>query len=208
MKVLVVDDHEIVRRGLVAMLEGEVGFDSIQEAKNMEEAKRLLTTEQPDITIVDVNLGGKNGLDLIADIGGKSSFTKFVVFTSSSRKGDFIRAKELNVDGYILKDSNIEDIIYAIKSISRGRKFYDVQITEEKETSERSKVLDSLTGRETEIFEEIGRGLTNGQIAQKLYITENTVKKHTSSLLSKLEVKRRTEIALYATKLWRRKGEL
>ena len=207
MKLLVVDDHEVVRKGLVAMLEGEDGIDIIREAEDMEEAKKLITIEQPDITIVDINLGGNNGLDLIEYIGYKTNVTKFVVFTSSSRKSDFIRAKELNVDGYILKDSNIEDIIYAIKSISRGRKFYDAQITREREADERNKVLESLTDREREIFQEVGRGLTNSQIAQKLYITENTVKKHMSSLSGKLGVKRRTEIALYATRLWRRKGE-
>lgn len=208
MKLLIVDDHEIVRKGLVAMLEGEAGIATIQEAEDMEGAKKLIATEQPDITIMDINLGGNNGLDLIEDIGHKIGVTKFVVFTSSSRKSDFIRAKALNVDGYILKDSNIEDIIYAIKSISRGRKFYDAQVIGRKESGERSKTLESLTDREREIFQEIGRGLTNNQIAQKLYITENTVKKHISSLRDKLEVKQRTEIALYAARIWRREGEL
>ena len=208
MRLLVVDDHEIVRKGLVAMLEGEDGIATIKEAKNMEEAKKLITIEHPDITIVDINLGDRNGLDLIEDVSHKTSVTKFIVLTSSSRKSDFIRAKALNVDGYILKDSDIEDIVYAIKSIGRGRKFYDAHITEKKEISERSKVLESLTDREKEIFLEIGRGLTNSEIAEKLYITENTVKKHISSLRSKLGIKRRTEIALYATRLWRRKEEL
>ena len=155
-----------------------------------------------------MNLGGKNGLDLIEMCKDRQIDTKFVVLTSSSRKGDFIRAKELGVAGYILKSSSVEDILYAIKAVKRGRKFYDTQITMEEATSERSKLLASLTERETEIFLEIGRGLTNTQIAEKLYITENTVKKHITSLLSKLGVKRRTEVALYATKIWRRKGEL
>lgn len=208
MRLLIVDDHEIVRKGLVTMLEEESEFEQIQEASNIEEAKKILLIDTPDITLVDVNLNGKNGLDLIEEVGARSMSTKFVVFTSSSRKGDFIRAKELNVEGYILKDSSVEDIIYAIKSVSRGRRFYDTQIVQEVQTTKRSELLDNLTERETEIFREIGRGLSNAQIAQKLYITENTVKKHISSLLSKLGLSRRTEVALYATKLWRRKGEL
>ncbi|MDY3368223.1 response regulator transcription factor [Zhenhengia yiwuensis] len=208
MKLLIVDDHEIVRKGIVALLEEEEEITEIQEASDLEEALKLVTIHEPDLTLIDVNLGGKNGLDLIEMCRERQIDTKFIVLTSSSRKGDFIRAKELDVAGYILKDSNVEDIIYAIKAINRGRKFYDTQITIEEPESERSKILGSLTEREQEIFIEIGRGLTNTQIAEKLYITENTVKKHISSLLSKLGVKRRTEVALYATKLWRRKGEL
>ncbi|MEF9959477.1 MAG: response regulator transcription factor [Niameybacter sp.] len=208
MKLLVVDDHEIVRKGLIAMLEGEHEFDQIQEAGTMEETKKMLTIDTPDITLVDVNLNGQNGLDLIEEMGSKKLATKFVVFTSSSRKGDFNRAKALDVDGYILKDSNVEDIIYAIKAVGRGRKFYDEEMTRQDQPDERSKTLESLTDREREIFVEIGRGLTNAQIADKLFITENTVKKHITSLLGKLGVKNRTEVALYAMKLWRRKGEL
>ena len=208
MKLLIVDDHDIVRKGLVTMLKGESEFNQIQEASNIDEAMKILSIDTPDIALVDVNLNGKNGLDLIEEVNNKNIETKFIVFTSSSRKGDFIRAKELNVEGYILKDSNVEDIIYAIKSVGRGRRFYDTEIVQEAQPTKRNELLDSLTEREKEIFREIGRGLSNAQIAEKLYITENTVKKHISSLLSKLGVSRRTEVALYATKLWRRKDDL
>lgn len=208
MKLLIVDDHDIVRKGLVTMLKGENEFDQIQEASNIDEAMKILSIDTPDIALVDVNLNGKNGLDLIEEVNNKNLSTKFVVFTSSSRRGDFVRAKALNVEGYILKDSNVEDILYAIKAVGRGRKFYDTDVIQEAQPTERNKLLESLTDREKEIFIEIGKGLSNAQIAEKLYITENTVKKHISSLLSKLGVSRRTEVALYATKLWRRRGEL
>ncbi|MDA3733152.1 response regulator transcription factor [Niameybacter massiliensis] len=208
MRLLVVDDHDIVRKGLIVMLKEEKEFEYIQEASNAEEARKVLAIDTPDIALVDVNLNGQNGLDLIAEVSQKNLPTKFIVFTSSSRKGDYIRAKELNVDGYILKDSNVEDIIYAIKAVGRGRRFYDAEVTQDRQPTERSMLLESLTDREKEIFIEIGRGLSNAQIAEKLYITENTVKKHISSLLSKLGVSRRTEVALYATKLWRRKDDL
>lgn len=208
MRLLIVDDHDIVRKGLVNMLKGESEFDQIQEASNIEEAKKILTIDRPDIALVDVNLKRQNGLDLIEEVNGRDIITKFVIFTSSSRRDDFVRAKALNVHGYILKDSNVEDILYGIKSIGRGRKFYDDQLIQVQHSNERSIVLESLTEREKEIFKEIGRGLTNAQIAEKLYITENTVKKHISSLLSKIGMSRRTEVALYATKIWRREGEL
>lgn len=206
MKLLIVDGHEIVRKGLVALLEKEEVITDIQEAGELEEALKLVTIQEPpDLVLIDVHLGDQNSLDLIEMCKDRQIDTKFVVLTASSRKGDFIRAKELGAAGYLLKDSNVEDIIYAI---NRGKKIYDSQIMIEEPFSERSNLLASLTERETEIFLEIGRGLTNTQIAEKLYITENTVKKHITGLLSKLGVKRRTEVALYATKIWRRKGEL
>lgn len=208
MKVLIVDDHDVVRKGIAAMLECDEDFSEIEEAGSLDEGMKKLTVYMPDIALIDVNLAGKNGLDIIEQARKSQVETKFVVLTSSSRKGDFLRAKELDVDGYILKDSNVEDIIYAIKSIARGRKFYDTQIAERSSQDDREKVLSCLTEREREVFIEIGKGLTNTQIAEKLYISENTVKKHISSLLSKLGLAHRTEVALYATKLWRRSGEL
>ncbi|MEG0580033.1 MAG: response regulator transcription factor, partial [Niameybacter sp.] len=131
MKILIVDDHDIVRKGIAAMLGCEDNFEEIQEAGSLDEGMKKLTIDLPDIALIDVNLAGKNGLDIIEQAREKQIDTKFVVLTSSSRKGDFLRAKELEVDGYILKDSNVEDIIYAIKSIARGRKFYDAQIVEQ-----------------------------------------------------------------------------
>lgn len=208
MKVLIIDDHDIVRKGIAAMLGCDDDFEEIEEAGNLEEGMKKLTIYTPDIALIDVNLAGQNGLDIIERAKERQIHTKFVVLTSSSRKSDFLRAKELEVDGYILKDSNVEDIIYAIKSIARGRKFYDAQITEQSKQDDRDKMLKSLTEREQEVFIEIGKGLTNTQIAEKLYISENTVKKHISSLLGKLGLAHRTEVALCATKLWRRSGEL
>lgn len=208
MKLLIIDDHDVVRKGIAAMLGCEDDFQEIEEAGNLEEGIKKLTISPPDIALIDVNLAGKNGLDIIEQAKGRGIETKFVVLTSSSRKGDFLRAKELEVDGYILKDSNVEDIIYAIKSIARGRKFYDAQIAEQSKQDDRDKVLGSLTDREREVFIEIGKGLTNTQIAEKLFISENTVKKHISSLLGKLGLAHRTEVALYAAQLWRRSGEL
>lgn len=211
MKLLIVDDHDIVRKGIVTALSFEPVFESILEAGDLDEGMKLLTIHRPDIALIDVNLGGTNGIDLIEKGKEKSMSTKFVVFTSSSRKGDFERAQALDVDGYILKDSNVEDIIYAIQSITRGRRFYDAKISQSHHsqvTNQREKLMEQLTEREREIFREIGRGLTNTQISQKLYISENTVKKHITSLLAKLEMTRRTEVALYATKIWRRENDL
>jgi len=207
--ILIVDDHDIVRKGMLASLSVENCFEKIEEASNMEEAMKVLRITRPDITLLDVNLGNKeNGLDLIGRARKENIPTKFVVLTSSSRKSDFIKAKELEVEGYILKDSNVEDILYALKSIVRGRKFYDAGLEEQVMKSNQGNLKGMLTEREHEVLAALGSGMTNTQIGDKLFISENTVKKHISSLLSKLGMTHRTEAALFATKQWRRREDL
>ncbi len=209
MKLLIVDDHDIVRKGMLASLSVESCFEKIEEASNIEEAMKVLRITRPDITLLDINLGNKeNGLDLIGRTRQENIATKFVVLTSSSRDGDFVKAKELEVEGYILKDSNLEDILYGLKCISRGRKFYDAGLETQVKKEKNGQLQKVLTEREYEVLVELGKGFTNTQIAEKLFITENTVKKHISSLLGKLGMTHRTEAALFAAKQWRRKEDV
>lgn len=204
---LILDDHEVVRKGIILALECEVQDAEVQEASTIEEALELLQRQPVEILLIDINLGGKNGLDIIEQARGCGYTGKIVVLTSSSRKGDYLRARELSVQGYILKDSNIEEITYALKQIQKGRTFFDSRIVEQALVSEQQQVANVLTEREYDVFLEIGKGLSNGQIAQKLYITENTTKKHITSILSKLEFTNRTEAALHASKMARRKED-
>lgn len=197
MKLLIVDDHEIVRKGIVSLLEDEGAITEIQEASHIEEALASLMVHQPDITLVDINLGGENGLDFIKKAKRRQLKTLFIILTSSSKREDFLCAKNMGVEGYILKDADLEEIIYGIKTIYKGKKFYDSRMMIEEQETSGPDLFDTLTGREKEILEEVGNGLTNKQIAEKLYITENTVKKHITNLLGKLGVKHRVEMALY-----------
>ena len=117
------------------------------------------------------------------------------MLTTSSKAEDFKRAKDMNVDGYLLKESFIEDILYAIKVVYRG-KIFTIHLFLNTNLDIRKSMIDELTEREMDVLRELGHGLCNSQIA-KLYISENTVKKHVSSILSKLELQHRTEAALY-----------
>lgn len=208
MKLLIVDDHEIVRKGLVGALALEEEFSEIEEAGSIEEALKILRISKPDIAIIDICLSHReNGLRIIEKSQAEHLMTKFVIFTSSSRKDDYNDAKRLDVSGYILKDSDIEDISYALKSVLKGKCFFDSSIEVSPVRDIHKEVREALTDREYEVLRALGKGLTNQQIAQKLFITENTVKKHISSLLAKLQLAHRTEAALYATKLWRREDD-
>ena len=126
MKLLIIDDHEVVRKGLKGALALEEEFSEVEEVANVADALKILRISKPEIAIVDICLGRKeNGFQIIKKSQEEHLNTKFLVLTSSSRRDDFAKAKELKVSGYILKDSNIEDISYAIKSVLKGKCFYD-----------------------------------------------------------------------------------
>lgn len=197
MKILVVDDHPLVRKGLVSTLSFENDIEQIKEASNVEEAVSLLSSFSPDISMVDLRLGKEDGLDVIARARRNKFKTKFIVLTSSSKKEDFLRAQEAGVEGYLLKEAFTEDIIYAIHLVERGKKFFDSDMMQSCSRDLPGNGLEELTEREKDVLVELGKGFSNTQIAQKLFISENTVKKHISSILSKLGMSHRTEAALF-----------
>lgn len=199
MKVLVVDDHPLVRKGIISTLAFDQEIKAVTEASNVPEALEHLTRDQPDLTILDLYLGKEDGLGIVLNAKNRHMDSKFVVLTSSSREDDFKRAQEMNVDGYILKEAFTDDFMYAIKVIKRGKKFYDPTILNYCYQKNHSKT-NELTDREMEVLRELGKGLSNFQIANKLYISENTVKKHVSTIFSKLGMNHRTEAALYANR--------
>lgn len=152
-----------------------------------------------DIVITDLYLGKESGLDIIHNCNKLGIKTKFIILTSSERHNDFIRSSDLGVKGYILKKSFVEDIIYAVKTVYKGRKYYDIDVLIPKYS--KSIGLFKLTTRETNVFKELGKGISNKQIADNLFISENTVKKHVSSILRKLGFAKRAEIAILANNI-------
>ena len=195
MKILVVDDHPLVRKGILSTLACKNNIKTVLEAASVKEAVNLINSQKPNLAIVDLNLGKEDGLEIIKKIKNKATDTKFIILTSSLKKEDYIRSEEAGVDGYILKDAFAEDIIYAINIVLRGRKFIDPEITKYKlETSNNN--FEDLTPREYDVLVELGKGMSNFEIAKKLFISENTVKKHVSSILLKLDLNHRTQAAL------------
>lgn len=201
MKLLIVDDHPLVRKGIISILSFEKNIEEIKEASSVAESIEMLIKHQPDIAILDLYLGEEDGLDIVRKAKIKKLQTKFIVLTTSSKSDDFKRAKDMDVDGYILKEAFTEDILYAIRVVYRGKRFYDPSILQYEFGHKDKTGIDELTQREVDVLRELGNGLCNSQIAKKLYISENTVKKHVSSILSKLSLHHRTEAALYANNL-------
>jgi two-component system nitrate/nitrite response regulator NarL len=191
MRIVIVDSHPVVRQGLIAILTKEKNIEEIKEASDIQEAMGIIAKEELEIAIIDLRLNSENGLAIIARAKDMELKTKFIVLTEVISEEDFKKAEHLGVDGYILKEAFVEDILYAVRVISRGKKYYYPDILKYNNS-----IINQLTNREKDVLSEIKKGLSNEEIAKNLYISEHTVKKHVSNILAKLNLNNRTQILL------------
>ncbi len=202
MKLLIVDDHPLVRRGIIDCLSMNKSIEEIREADTIQNALKILRSNPIDIVVVDLHLGIEDGFDLIEQARKVKKDAKYVILTSSSRLVDFQRAKQLDIDAFILKDAFVEDFLYAIHVVNRGDKYYSPRFMEETMNGFVPRELDSLTDREREVLEQLIKGRSNAQISDTLFITEGTAKKHISNILTKLNLNSRIDAILYAKKIY------
>lgn len=206
MNILIVDDHPLVYSGLRNILMSDDDIDEVMQANDIKTGLELMKRYTFALALVDMRLKEESGIDFIIEAKAKYPNCKYVVLSSSSAAGDFDNAMQANVDGYILKDAFPDDIMYAVKSVIRGRKYFDPMFLEKMsksrmaENSSRSTNL--LSPRETEILGCLGKGMSNKDIADALFISENTVKKHVSRILTKLDFSDRTQAALFFSKTY------
>lgn len=199
MRVVIVDDHPLIRKGLVELMSLDGAIELAGEASSLEEGIDIITEVMTDLVIVDLRLGQESGLDLIKECKVRGVECKYAVLTSSSNQQDFNKAKQLGVDGYILKDALPEELLHAIKMIGKGRKYFDPGVLELMNESDEDDVIEEhLTPKEKEVLIELGKGMSNRDISERLFVTEYTVKKHVSQILAKLDLTDRTQAALYA----------
>lgn len=180
MRIVIVDDHPLVRKGLASVLTLNESMEVLGEATNSREAMDLFCSSKPDLALVDLRLGNESGLDLITNARKQGITCKFVVLTSSTEEEDFIRAKEIGVDGYVLKEAFPEELIHALRIIGKGRKYYDPGVLDlvmrSGDSIDEDKHIEQLTPKEKEVLIELGKGHSNKDISLALYITEYTVK--------------------------------
>ncbi|NMO94263.1 response regulator transcription factor [Paenibacillus lemnae] len=202
MHLMILDDHPLVRHGIRMVVSTENNIHIVGEAANPSEALELMSSANPGLVLVDLNLGGDNGLEFIRHARKNKFQCKYIVLTSSATSEQLRMAQELGVEGICLKEALPEDLLYAIDVVSRGRKYYDPVCMEalmETTTPSYSKpALDELTPKEFEVLLSLGKGRSNKEIASEFHITEFTVKKHVSQILSKLSLTDRTQAALFA----------
>jgi DNA-binding NarL/FixJ family response regulator len=206
MKIIVVDDQTLVRKGVISILSLQDTLEVSGEAINKQDALILIQRERPDLAIIDFHLGRDCGLEVIVEARQVGTTCKFAILTYSKDLKSFERAKELDVDGYISLNAQPEELIYAIQVIQKGRKYYDPDIVDLLMNTQKApwvdnKLMERLTSKEREVLKKIGMGFSNRQISESLFITENTVKKHVSHVLSKLSLGDRTQAALFASQV-------
>ncbi|WP_312473773.1 response regulator transcription factor [Neobacillus sp.] len=205
-RVLIADDHHVVRRGLVFFLRTQKGLDIIGEAANGKEAIELAKLLKPDIILMDLVMPEMDGIQATRIIKSEQPEIKIMMLTSFSEQDHVIPALEAGASGFQLKDIQPDVLVTSIKKIMSGENQLHPRATSHllANLSNKSKVkknlIEELTKRELDVLKEIAKGKSNKEIASSLFITEKTVKTHVSNLLAKLELADRTQAALYAVR--------
>ncbi|MEZ8732028.1 response regulator [Vibrio splendidus] len=192
-KVMLVDDHPLMRRGISQLLSFEDEFEVIAEASNGTEAVALAHEEKPDLILLDLNMKGMSGLDTLKALRTDGSSANIVILTVSDSPADIEAIVKAGADGYLLKDTEPDELIELLKQAHHGDKAYSSVVSRYLNDAEsRNDIFDQLTEREMQILQEVAKGYRNKQIADHLFISESTVKVHMKSLLKKLQVPSRT----------------
>ncbi|MEZ9653560.1 response regulator [Vibrio splendidus] len=192
-KVMLVDDHPLMRRGISQLLSFEDEFEVIAEASNGTEAVALAHEEEPDLILLDLNMKGMSGLDTLKALRTDGSSANIVILTVSDSPADIEAIVKAGADGYLLKDTEPDELIELLKQAHNGDKAYSSVVSRYlNDADSRNDIFDQLTEREMQILQEVAKGYRNKQIADHLFISESTVKVHMKSLLKKLQVPSRT----------------
>lgn len=201
MMIMILDDHPLARQGLESILKSYHPDTEIVQVGSIHEAMDTIRCGGIDMAFVDLYLGNESGFDFIEMVREENQNIKIFMITSSSKKQDFLKAKELGVDAYVLKDAFVEEIVYGMRVVEKGGKFFSQAILESiNHVSEEERLLESLTDRELEILTLLGEGYTNAMIGEELVISEGTVKKHISNILGKLSLTNRVNAVIFASK--------
>ncbi len=199
-RVIIVDDHPLMRKGIQQLLNIEPRYDIIAEATNGIEAVSFAAKMQPDLILLDLNMPGISGLETLTALRKQGCSAKIIVLTVSDSKQDVIAIINQGANGYLLKDSEPESLLTNIDKVMAGKlvvsdELHDYLNDLDQEDNIRNK-LASLTKREAQILQEVAKGHSNKEISDNLHISEGTVKVHVKSLLKKLQIKSRVEAAV------------
>lgn len=205
-RVFLVDDHELVRRGLADLIGMEKDLEVVGEAGNVAEALRRIPATQPDVAVLDVRLPDGTGVDICREMRSEFPQLKALMLTSYADDEALFEAIMAGASGYVLKDIRGNDLLDAIRSIAAGKSLLDPAATARvmerlRQGNQKHDELSDLSDQERRILELIGEGLTNRQIGAELHLAEKTIKNYVSSLLAKLGMERRTQAAAYVARL-------
>jgi two-component system, NarL family, response regulator DevR len=205
-RVFLLDDHEVVRRGVRELLEAQDDFEVVGEASTAEEAVARIPPTQPDVAIVDMRLPDGNGVEVCREVRSRDAGIQCLILTSFADDEALFDSIMAGAAGYLLKQIKGTDLIDAVRRVASGQSLLDPEITARvlerlRKGPEEDERLARLSEQERKILELIAEGLTNRQIAERMFLAEKTVKNYVSNLLAKLGMERRTEAAVFAARL-------
>lgn len=206
MKIILAEDHTILRAGLRALLASREDFEVIGEAGDGREAVRIVDKHVPDLLIIDLSMPKLNGMEAIKEIKGRHPQVKIIVLTVHKSDEYIVASLDAGANGYILKDASHNELVLAIEYVMDGKVFLSPSISdkvmnaylEQKKGNKPKSVLDLLTSREIEILKLIAEGHKNKDIADHLCISSKTVEKHRSNLMEKLDIRNTAALTAYA----------
>ncbi|GAB6169911.1 response regulator transcription factor [Clostridium carnis] len=205
-KVMVIDDHHLIREGLNRIISFEEDLILLAEGKTGQDAVELVDWNEPDVILLDINMPVLSGLEALKILKEKYKNLKIVMLTVEDDRKTIKEAIDLGADAYILKESAGCEVVYAIRSVFYGDKYIDkalvkIMVTDITESNEREEnILDSLTKRELRILYEISNGLKNKEIAEKLFLSEKTIKNYVTNIFRKISVEDRVQATILAIK--------
>ncbi len=207
LRLLVVDDHEVVRQGLASLLDRRDAFQVVAEAGNVAEALEMARKYEPDIVVMDVRLPDGSGIEACREIRADLPKTKVVILTSYPDEEAVLSAIIAGASGYLLKQIRARDLVAAIEAVGRGESLLDPAVTEKVlervrriATGTFTDELAALTQQEQKILLLVAEGKTNKEIATEVFLSDKTVKNYVSSILSKLNLERRAQAAAFVAK--------
>lgn len=205
-KIMITDDHSMIREGLKNLLELEGDIEVIAEAENGEEClEKLASGVKPDVLLLDINMPKMNGLEVLKNLKERKLKIKVLVLTVHNETEYLMKAVDIGINGYVLKDSESSELKKAITAIADGENYIQPSLipalnSKMIEKNEDELKIDSLTKRELQVLKEVAVGKFNRDIAKEMEISERTVKNHISSIFKKLDVTDRTQAAVFAIK--------
>lgn len=205
LRIMLVDDHEVVRLGLKALLGRHPRFEVVAEAGTADEALARARVHKPDVVVMDVRLPGRSGIDATRDIVEALPETKVIILTSYADDDLLMDAVSAGATGYVLKQIGSDDLVKALEAVSRGEALLDPAMMNkafarlrEAARKDRGEAFKMLTEQEVKITALVARGLTNREIAGEMFLSEKTVRNYVSSILGKLGLSHRSQAAAYA----------
>ena len=209
-RVLIADDQALFRRGLYVVLGTEDGIEVVAEAENGEEAVEKARELAPDVVLMDVRMPRVNGIEAARQIRGDVPTTKILMLTVSDEEDDLYEAIKAGANGYLLKEISVEEVAEAIRAVTQGQSLISPSMASKllnefnalvKRAEEKQQFpAPALTAREVEVLRLVAKGMSNREIAEELYISENTVKNHVRNILEKLHLHNRMEAVIYAVR--------